>query len=314
MITGILITLTVLIVLGLVLKNREEIIKGGSALLAPILVLIFGLLISFGQPFSVDRVDAGHVGIKVNLTGNDRGVSDYTYKTGWVVFNTWTENLYEFPTYQQHIDYDTLMVITKGGFATKIKPSFNYSLKAGNVGDMFVNLRKPISEVEQGWLLNAIVSSVNDVANKWTVDSIFNCREAFESSIIVECNKRVQQWFTVSQLRSNIIPPPALQQAIIEKTKAIQNAQAEDSKALMEEATGRKKVAKAKADSAFAVITASGNARAEIIKADGEAQAMKMKQKELTQLYIDYIRANNWDGKYPATMLGGNSNTLFNLK
>jgi hypothetical protein len=118
----------------------------------PMLIIIVGLIISAINPFSLERVDAGHIGLKVNLTGDERGVSDYTYKTGWVIFNNWTEKLYEFPTFQQHIDYNTQTVITKGGFNADINPSFNYALVPNAVGDMFQNLRLPIKEVEQGWL------------------------------------------------------------------------------------------------------------------------------------------------------------------
>lgn len=182
------------------------------------------------------------------------------------------------------------------------------------VGDMFTSLRKPIKEVEQCWLLNAILSSINDVANRYTIDSIFNDRELFEASIVYECNKRVKQWFTVSQLRPNIFPPPALQNAIIAKTKAIQDAQAEDAKVLTAEAMGRKKIAEAKADSAFKVITAKGSAEAEYIKAVGDGRAMKERQRELSPLYIDYVRASNWNGAYPSTMLGNGTNTLYQLK
>ena len=185
----------------------------------PLLIIVLGIIISALNPFSLERVDAGHLGLKVNLTGDARGVSDYTYKTGWVVFNSWTEKLYEFPTFQQHIDYNPQIVITKGGFSAEIKPSFNYALVPTTLGDMFQNLRLPIKEVEQGWLKTAIVGSVNDVANKWAVDSIFNYRELFESAIVIECNKRISKWFTVSQLRTNITPPPALQSAIEAKTR-----------------------------------------------------------------------------------------------
>ena len=82
-----------------------------------------------------------------------------------MIYNSWISKLYEFPPYQQHIDYPEQSVITKGGFEATIKPSFNYSLNAGSIGDMFQNLRLPVKEVEQGWLKNAIISSVNDVAN-----------------------------------------------------------------------------------------------------------------------------------------------------
>ena len=49
---------------------------------------------------------------------------------------------------------------------------------------MFQNLRVGVKDMEQGWLKNAIVGSVNDVANRYTVDSIFNHREEFESDIV----------------------------------------------------------------------------------------------------------------------------------
>ena len=110
-----------------------------SWLYKPVGIFLLGLIISSVQPFALERVDAGHVGIKVNLTGDKRGVSSYEYKTGWVMYNTWTEQMLEFPTFQQHIEYKDQTVITKGGFAATIKPSFNYSLKPTAIGNMFEN-------------------------------------------------------------------------------------------------------------------------------------------------------------------------------
>jgi len=167
---------------------------------------------------------------------------------------------------------------------------------------MFVNLRLPTKEVEQGWLKNAIVSSVNDVANRWEVDAIFNKREEFEASIITECNKRVSKWFTVSQLRTNIVPPKALQEAIESKTKAIQQAQAEDQKAKTAEAEARKKVAIAKGDSAQMVI-----------QANAEALSIKIRQREITPEYVEYLKAQKWNGVLPSTMTGS-SGTFLNIK
>jgi hypothetical protein len=271
-------------------------------LFKPITIFLAGLMISIFQPFSLERVDAGHVGIKVNLTGNDRGVSNYEYKTGWVMYNTWTEQMLEFPTYQQHIEYKDQQVITKGGFAATIKPSFNYSLKPNAIGDMFENLRLDIKQVEQGWLMNAIVSSVNDVANKWEVDAIFNKREEFEAAIVAECNKRLSKWFTVSQLRTNIVPPTALQKAIEGKTKAVQEAQAATQRKLVAEAEAQEKIAIARGDSAKV-----------IIDAQALALAMKLKQKEITPLYVEYLKAQSWNGVLPTTVAGG-SGTFLNIK
>lgn len=279
--------------------NRE--FKAGW-LIKPIGIFLLGIVLSIIQPYKIERVDAGHKGIVVNLSGSDRGVASYQYTTGWVVYNSWFKQVLEFPTYQQHIEYDDQVVITKGGFSATIKPSFNYSLKPTAIGDMFENLRLGVKEIEQGWLKNAIVGAVNDEANKWEVDSIFSNRQQFEAAIVVECNKRLTKWFDVSQLRTNITPPEALQESIIAKTKAIQQAEASEQQAIAAIAEGKRKVAVAKADSAETVINASAKAR-----------AMDLTQQKLTPLFVEYKKVEKWDGQLPSTIAGGQG-TFLNIK
>jgi hypothetical protein len=277
-----------------------------SWLVKPLSVLLLTILIGIIQPFAIEKIDAGNKGLKVNLVGNQRGVSSYQYKTGWVMYNTWTEQILEFPIYQQHIEYDDQIVILKGGFSATIKPTFNYSLKENAIGDMFVNLRKPITDIEQFWLKNAIVGAVNDEANKWEVDSIFNHRQAFEAAIVVECNARLSKWFNVSQLRTNITPPEALQESIIAKTKSIQQAQASEQQALAAIADGKRKIAVARADSAEQVINASA-----------AAKVIKLKQNELTPMYIEYLKwvdASPDLPRVPSTIVGSGAGTFLNIK
>lgn len=305
MITIFCIAITIIITILFFKKNAISIKNPNgsstSKLWKGITILIVGLLISFIQPFTLERVDAGHVGIKVNLTGDSRGISKFEYKTGWVVLNTWVSKLYEFPTFQQHIDYPEQSVITKGGFSATIKPSFNYSLKPGDIGDMFSNLRLDVKQIEQQWLQTAIVGTVNDVANKWAVDDIFNQREKFESDIVAEANKRVSKWFTISQLRTNIIPPAALQKSIEAKTQAIQEVQVAENQTKVAIAEGDRKIAAARADSA-----------AQVIAAAGEAEAIKRKQVSLNPTYIDYMKIQKWDGKLP-TVQSGNGGIIMQL-
>lgn len=264
--------------------------------------LTIGILVALIQPFATERIDAGNIGLKTKLIGSDRGVGKYEYVTGYVFYNEWFETVNEFPTFQQHIDYEENVVITRGGFQTTIKPSFNYSLIPGQVGDMFVSLRRPLKQIEQEWLKTAIVGAVNDVANTWSVDDIFNNREKFESDIIMEAKKRTAKWFLLSQLRTNITPPKALQASIEAKTKAIQEVQVAENQKKVAEAEAQRKIAVAKGDSAQAVIAAAG-----------EAAAMKLKQRELSPQYIEYIKWSKWNGALPSTMLGSGSNTMFNV-
>ncbi len=266
----------------------------GAIFIAIILVLV--------NPVDVERIDAGHVGIKVSNVGDNRGVGKTEYVTGWVLYNSWISRIYEFPIHQQHIDYEAADIVTRGGFRATIKPSFNYSINAGNVADMFQNLRVGVKDMEQGWLKNAIVGSVNDVANRYTVDSIFNHREEFESDIVKECNKRVSKWFNVSQLRTNIIPPQEISESIVAKTRAIQEVQVAENRRQVAVADAERKIAEARGDSAQAVIQASGR-----------AEAIKKEQLSLTPLYIDYIKVQKWSGQVPTTVAGGNSGFMIQL-
>jgi hypothetical protein len=273
-----------------------------SLIIKVVAIFVITIIASIAQPFAIEKVDSGNKGLKINLVGAQRGVASYQYKTGWVMYNTWTEQMLEFPIYQQHIEYDDQSVILKGGFSATIKPTFNYSLREDAIGEMFVNLRRDIKEVEQGWLKNAIIGAVNDVSNTWEVDSIFNHRQAFEAAIVAECNVRLSKWFNVSQLRTNIVPPDALQESIINKTKAIQQAEASEQQALAAIAEGKRKVAVARADSAETIINAQAS-----------ALAIKIKQNQLSPLYIEYIKAQAWDGKLPTTV-AGNGGTFLNIK
>lgn len=300
MITGIVIAIFVIV--GAIKFFTAMNANDSAGVRNGIIIAVVGALVGGIQPFSLERIDAGHKGIVVNLSGSERGVANYQYKTGWVVYNTWFTQVLEFPTYQQHIEYDDQVVITKGGFSATIKPSFNYSLKPDAIGDMFSNLRLGVKEIEQGWLKNAIIGAVNDISNTWEVDSIFSHRQAFEASIVVECNKRLSKWFDVSQLRTNITPPEALQDAIIAKTKSIQQAEASEQQALAAIADGKRKVAVAKADSAEMIINAKAS-----------ALAIKLKQQSLTPEYIEFIKWSKWNGKLPETIAGG-SGTFLNIR
>jgi regulator of protease activity HflC (stomatin/prohibitin superfamily) len=267
MISTVILVIALIVAIVTIVKSVEKDKYGnpkvsGRGLIIGIAIFVGGIIVSAVQPFAISKIDAGSVGLKVNLTGDNRGVSKSTYVSGWIMYNTFTSDLKEYQTTQQTIEYPEQSVISKGGFAATIHPSFNYSVVPANVANMFQNLRLELKEIEQGWLKNAITSSINDVANIWEVDSIFNHRAAFEAAIVAECNKRVSKWFTVSQLKTNIIPPASLQNAIEGKTRAIQEAQAAIQRKQVAEAEAQEKIAIAKGDSAQAVITASGKAKA----------------------------------------------------
>ena len=54
---------------------------------------------------SCERIDAGHVGVRVELYGTEKGVNPITECTGLVFYSPMSTKIYEFPTYVQHKEY-----------------------------------------------------------------------------------------------------------------------------------------------------------------------------------------------------------------
>ena len=61
------------------------------------------LLVVWAGCSSITRVDAGHVGVRVKLAGEQRGVQNSPTVQGWVFFNPLTEQVVQFPTSVQNV-------------------------------------------------------------------------------------------------------------------------------------------------------------------------------------------------------------------
>lgn len=274
----------------------------------PLVFAALTLIVIVLQPYSLKKVEAGYKGLAVNLIGDSRGASAIKEVSGLVLFNSYTQELHEVALDQRNIVYPKSTIIAKGGFPCDIHPTFNYSVKEHTAADMFTNLRSTfkrggLEAIEQGWLQTAILGAVNDVANRFVIDDIFNNRQQFEAAIVVEANNRVGKWFTISQLKTNIQPPGSIVSSINAKAKAVQDAITSESQAKAATADAQRKIAIAKGDSATVVI-----------KASAEALSLEIKQKKLSPIYIEYMRAQRWDGKLPTTVLGNGGSSIINLK
>jgi hypothetical protein len=66
---------------------------------------LLGLIILFSLLARVTRIEAGHVGVEINLAGKQRGASEIPVRTGWVVYSPLTTQIIEFPTYVQTVKW-----------------------------------------------------------------------------------------------------------------------------------------------------------------------------------------------------------------
>ena len=253
---------------------------------------IIGLFLMVFLFKSCERIDAGHVGVKVNLYGDNKGVSDVTEVTGMVFFNPITHSIYEFPTFIQHKEYtgeNSFVVNSKDGSEFHVSPIINYSVKREKVPAIFAKYRRSLDQIEEGFLKTAVFDAFRLATNVYTADELISNRQKFEIEVrrILE-GQLLQEGFIVNQFTSNLVYPETFKQAIEAKNNAVQAALRAENEVKTAEAQAKIKVA-----------TAEGNAQAMLTSAKAEAEANRMKQQTLTPLLIQLEYVQKWDGKLP---------------
>lgn len=264
------------------LKKMVKTITGG--------VIGFFLLIFLFM--SCERIDAGHVGVKVNLYGSQKGVDGITEVTGMVFYNPLTTKIYEFPTFVQHKEYtgeESFSINSKDGSEFKVSPIVNYQIRTEKVPFIFGKYRRSLEQIENGFLKTAVYDAFRIATNSYTADSLISNREGFEARVRGILEKQLNaEGFLIQQFTSNLVYPETFVNAINAKNNAVQQALKAENDVRTAEANAKIKVA-----------TATGNADALLVQAKAEAEANKLKQATLTPLLIQQQYIEKWDGKLP---------------
>lgn len=277
---------------------------------------LFGILIllSIVVMFSscgYTRIDAGHVGIKVNLYGNDKGVDDVTEVTGSVWYNPITTVVYETPTFVQNQIWtadkqegspnnEQFVLTTKDGLEVSMDVSLNYLVPAENAVQIFKKYRKPLDEVGATVLKNYTRDAYNTAAARFTAEEMYGNREEFKKlADELATNVLNKEGFQVEKLvlLNAIRLPESVKTSIQNKINARQVALQKEMELQQATADANKLIEKAR-----------GEAESMRIQADAERYAYEQKQRALTPLLVQQQFIEKWDGTLP---IYGQVPTLF---
>jgi regulator of protease activity HflC (stomatin/prohibitin superfamily) len=286
------------------MSNLTKLLIGVSVLV----LMIFGFT-------GCERIDAGHVGVKVNLYGDGKGVDDVTEVTGWVLYNPISTKIVEFPTFVQHKEYkqviedgtlvtdESFVVNSKDGSEFHCSPMVNYAVKREKVPYIFAKYRVELDKIEEGFLKTSIYDAFRVVANSYTADELISNRQQFEIKVRQVLEKQLEpEGFILQQFTSNLVYPETFKKAIESKNNAVQQA-------LMAE----NKVKQAEAEAKIKIATAEGNAQALLTNAKAEAESNRLRQQTITPLLLQQMWIEKWKGNVPNTVLGSNQNLMFGL-
>lgn len=243
-------------------------------------------------------IDSASVGIrfkKWSANENLRGGVEGTCR-GWVWYNPITESIFEYPTYIQRVTYEPFTVNPKDAAIFSMTPTLAYQIDESKATDIFIKYRKPVHELEMGYINTCIFEAYRTCANNYTSDELMANRAKFEAEVRTRLDESMnQEGFIVREFTTKIDPPASLTAAINAKNEAVQNA-----------LKAENKVKEAEAEAKIEIARAEGEAKALKIKGDGEAYYNKVVAASLNRLLVDQYAIEKWDGKLP-TVSGNNT-------
>lgn len=283
------------------------------------------LFVLVSNVINVQRIDAGQVGVEVNLAGSQRGPRDIPVRTGWVFYSPLKTEIIEFPTYVQTVKWtqdpgeghplnEELVFNSKEGQEVRADVSLSYAIDPVKVPEFYVKYRvNDLEKFTHGILKDIVRNSLNEIASTYTLEDIYGENKA---KFLREARQRIQDQVTpvgvgIQQFGFIGKPrfTPAIEQAITQKTQAITEAE-----------RARNQLAVTQAEMAKQVAEAEGEARSAIERARGEAEANRLRNASITPQLLELKRLENerariekWNGDVPRMVVGEKSGLMLQM-
>lgn len=249
-------------------------------------------------------VDNSEVGIKFNkFSVTEQGKLEAYPVTGWILYNAITTSVFKYPVFVQRVDYPAFSVTTKDAAVFSMDPLLAYQINRAKATDIFTKYRKPLKDIEAGYMRTCIWDAYRITANKYTADELMASRAQFEDEVRnMLDNSLGAEGFDIQEFTSQIDPPQSLRETINAKLAAIQSA-----------LKAENEVKEAEAQAKIAIAKARGEAEATKIQADGEAYYNRTVAASLNSLLVQQYAIEKWNGELP-TYNGGGTVPFINLK
>jgi len=253
--------------------------------------LIFVAIAMASVVSSCTTVDSTSVGIKFHkwaASPEKQGGVIGTVR-GFVWFNPITQSVHQYPTYVQRVSFGDITVNTKDAAIFRITPTLAYRLDPDRAIGVFLTYRRPIREIEQGFILTCVFEAYRIVGNLFTSDELMANRGEFESQVRARLEQSLGgEGFTVVEFTAQIMPPASLIDAIDARNRMVQEAM-----------RAQNEIVRAEAQAQIEITRARGEAEALKIKGDGEAYYNRVVAASLNLLLVQQYAIEKWDGVLP---------------
>ena len=268
-----------------------------------VLIAAIGVIIA-ANSCACTVVDNSEVGIKFKkFSVTDQGKLEAEPVTGYIFYNPFVTSVFKYPVFIQRVDYTPFSVTTKDAAVFAMDPLLAYQIDRSRATDIFTKYRKPLKDIEAGYMRTCIYDAYRITANNYTSDELMASRAKFEAEVRTMLDASLgEEGFIVNEFTSQITPPESLRQMIDAKNIAVQASLKADN--LVKEAEANAKIAVAKA---------RGEAEAMKIQADAEAYYNRTVAASLNELLVRQYAIEKWNGTLP-TYQGGGVIPFINIK
>lgn len=306
-----------------------------------IILGFIGLLAIIGGIYaamSFEKIEEGTVGVVYTYAD---GVEDEYLNPGMHFVGPFTK-IYDYPISQQQLvlsddpsDYnkkkhaDWHVDAPADGGMVSLNMSINYNFMPDKVIELFKKFKGMDGEaIVESRVQNSIIAYIKEVTPKFSVMEIYSEKTSEVNKAITEhLNTKLSEEYGI-QVSSALIIKVTLNDTLMTKIQAKEEAKQDAEKAELDKQTAiaQAEVTKANAEAAAevarieaeaaaeqSVIKAQAAADATKIKAEAEAEAIAKVTGALTDEYIDYITAENWNGELPKVQSGSNGSTIVDV-
>jgi prohibitin 1 len=273
---------------------------------------IIGLFLLIGLFMSWEDVEPGEEGFLYRPYGG--GVETKTsFNEGTYFIAPWNE-IITYNVRQQSKTYASEVMDINGTDIT-VKVAVNYSAQKGKTAKLHLK-HGPISIDEDGKVIGGYVNiiddkvkgAIKDVIGRYTYEQVYSSkREALEGEI---------EEILKHDFEGNFINLHYVEIADVNLPKNIATEITNKETQKQKNLTAQQKKQEQIYLAAAKIEAAKGDSAKLIINATSEAEAIKIKQQQLRQSpqYIEYMKAQRWDGKMPQVVTSGGSGLIIDMK
>ena len=263
---------------------------------------------------SCSRVPPGHVGLKVDLLGSDKGgIEELSVGRYYIGVN---EELHKFPTFNQNYVWtankdegsptNESFTFSVDGLPVNIDVGIEYNLVPGKIKEIFQKYRKGVDELTNVTIRNVVRDGFNSYSKSYDMDSLIS---GGMDELVNNVEKHTRETFEdvgINIVSVSLVSAPRYSASVVtsieNKIKATQEAVQMEYELRQTEAEAKKNVAEA-----------NGLAEAKLINARADAEMKRMLNATYTDAVLTAMWIEKWDGVLPETM-PGDSPLMMNVK